>query len=216
MTIETFTFSPFKTNCYVAHDDGEAVIVDASCYADEERQEVVDYLERHDLTVEYLLLTHAHVDHILGCTFLSERYDMVWDMHEADVDFIERAEEQAMAFGVELEAAPRPGTFLEEGDVVSFGGVRWEVLHTPGHSPGSISFYDAENRIVVAGDVLFQGSVGRMDLPGGSQEQLMKSIAQKLLPLGDDVTVYPGHGPATTMERERTTNPFLMGKVSGP
>lgn len=210
MTVQSFTFNPFATNCYVAHQDGEAVVVDPSCHTEAERRRVLDYLAAHDLDVRHLLLTHAHIDHIFGCAAFARHFGMEWQMHRDDVVLIDRAEQQAAFFGVELERPPRPSAYLAEGDTVSFGGATWEVLLTPGHSPGSICFHDAEHGFVVAGDVLFQGSIGRTDLPGGSLPQLMASIFQKLLPLGDDVAVYPGHGPATTLGRERQANPFLV------
>ncbi len=213
MTVETFTFNPFETNCYVCHDAGEAVLIDPSCYSAPERQAVVAYLERNDLTLRHLLLTHAHIDHIFGCAFFADKYGMSWQMHRADAPFIQRSQEQALMFGVPMEAPPPPEAFLDEGDAIQFGRATWEVLHTPGHSPGSVCFYDAAGGFVVSGDVLFMGSIGRTDLPGGALPVLMHSIFQKLVPLGDAVRVYPGHGPATTIGRERLANPFLTSDV---
>ena len=209
MTIQSFTFNPFQTNCYVCHDAGEAVIVDASSSIEGEHQRIVDYIEERDLTVRHLLLTHAHIDHLFGCTFLAHHYDKAWQMHAEDLPLLKRAGEQATAFGVEMKEAPAPGSMLEEGDVISFGSVGWRVLHTPGHSPGSISFYTAESKAVLSGDVLFQASIGRTDLPGASRAELMRTITEKIIPLGDETTVYPGHGPATTIASERAANPFL-------
>ena len=210
-TVKTFTFSPFQTNCYVCHDAAEAVLVDPSCYTEAEQQAVVAYLEKNALTVRHLLLTHAHIDHIFGCAFFAERYGMDWQMHRDGLPFIERSKEQALFFGTPLEPPPLPQQFLTEGDTIRFGGAVWEVLHTPGHAPGSVCFYDAAAGFVIAGDVLFMGSIGRTDLPGGSLPVLMQSIFQKLVPLGDATRVYAGHGPATTIGRERRNNPFLTG-----
>ena len=209
MTIQSFTFNPFQTNCYVCHDAGEAVIVDASSSTEEEHQRIVSYIEERRLTVRHLLLTHAHIDHLFGCVFLARHYDKAWQMHAEDRPLLKRAGEQASAFGVEMKEAPAPPSTLEEGDVISFGSARWKVLHTPGHSPGSISFYTAESKAVLSGDVLFQGSIGRTDLPGASRAELMRTISEKMIPLGDETTVYPGHGPATTIASERAANPFL-------
>lgn len=212
MTVKHFTFSLFQTNCYVCHDAGEAVIIDPSCQTAREQQTVIDYIEAQGVVVKHLLLTHAHIDHIFGCADLAGHYGMAWQMHRDDVEFLRRAEAQGQAFGVPLTPPPPPGRFLDAGDTVSFGGASWEVLHTPGHSPGSICFYDAQNSFVVSGDVLFMNSIGRTEgLPRTSLPQLMESIFQTLLPLPDDTTVYPGHGPATTIGRERTANPFLLG-----
>lgn len=210
MTIQTFTFNPFQTNGYVCHDGGEAVLVDAASQTPAEHQQVLAYLDAHGLTVEHLLLTHAHIDHIFGCRFFTDHFGMGWQMHRADVPFVRRSQEQALLFGVPLEEPPEPSGFLDAGDTVTFGATTWEVLHTPGHSPGSITFVDAAQGAALAGDVLFQGSIGRTDLPQGSLPQLMRSIYQQLVPLGDEVVVYPGHGPATTIGRERRTNPFLQ------
>jgi glyoxylase-like metal-dependent hydrolase (beta-lactamase superfamily II) len=210
MHVEAFTFNPFMTNCYVCHDQGEAVVVDASCATDEERREMLTVIEEYDLEVQHLLLTHAHVDHIFGCRFFEDHFGMRFKAHEAAVPFIERAEEQATAFGVEVDKPSAPTTFLSEGDTISFGAVTLEVLHTPGHSPDSISFVHRESNQALTGDVLFQNSIGRTQgLPETSRAQLMTSITDTLLPLGDDVTIYPGHGPETTIGRERRQNPFV-------
>lgn len=211
MTIKSFTFNPFQTNCFVCHDAGEAVLIDPSCHTEAERQMVLDYLDQHALTVRHLLLTHAHIDHIFGCKALADHFGMPWQMHRADLPLLQRAREQAVFFGVKLENPPLPDRFLQEGDTVAFGEAAWEVLHTPGHSPGSVCFHDAAGGFVIAGDVLFQGSIGRTDLPGGSLPVLMESIFQKLVPLGEATAVHPGHGPSTTIGQEVQTNPFLTG-----
>lgn len=214
MTVKSFTFNPFQTNCYVCHDEGEAVIVDPSAQTDKECQAVMDYLEENDLEVVHLLLTHAHIDHIFGCAFFENAFGKTFKMHRADLLFLERSEEQAVGFGFPLEPPSRPQVFLSEGDTLSVGSASWSVLHTPGHSPGSITFYDAEDHLALSGDVLFMGSIGRTEgLPATSLPELMTSIFQKLLPLGDEVTIYPGHGPKTTIGRERRSNPFLTGQM---
>ncbi|HMB92974.1 MAG TPA: MBL fold metallo-hydrolase [Rhodothermales bacterium] len=215
MYVKSFTFNPFQTNCYICHDAGEAVIIDPSCHTEAERQQVLNHLDAHDLTVRHLLLTHGHIDHIFGCKAFAEHFGMSWQMHRADVPMLKRSQEQAMLFGVPLEQPPMPETFLDEGDTIAFGEVTWDVLYTPGHSRGSICFHDVRGDFVIAGDVLFAGSIGRTDLPGGSMPELMRSIFQKLIPLGDSTQVYPGHGPATTIGHERQSNPFLVDRVTG-
>lgn len=211
MQVETFTFSPFMTNCYLCYDEGEAVLVDASCSTHEECQQVLSVIRELELEVRHLLLTHAHVDHILGCTFFEEHFQQRFQAHEAAVPFIERAEEQAAAFGVRLDPPTVPTELLEEGGTVSFGNVTLEILHTPGHSPDSICFVDHQSKQALTGDVLFQNSIGRTQgLPQTSRTQLLTSITEKLLPLGDDVTIYPGHGPVTTIGRERHHNPYVQ------
>ena len=208
--IKTFTFNPFETNCYVCYDGREAVLVDPSCHTAAEFEEVALFLSARRLTLRHLLLTHAHIDHVFGCAHFAHRFGMDWKMHRDDVPLITRSEEQAVLFGLPLERTPAPQSFLQEGDKVRFGEAEWAVLHTPGHSPGSICFVDAASGFVVSGDVLFWDSIGRTDLPGGSLPILMRSIFQKLLPLGGDTAVYPGHGPATTIGREKQRNPFLL------
>ena len=211
MEIQSFTYNPFMTNCYVCSDAGEAVIIDPSCATEREQQEVIDYVEDRGLEVVHLLLTHAHIDHIFGCHAFEQHVGDVFKMHEESEFFIERALEQAEAFGVEVQRPSMPETLLDEGDTVTFGGITLDVLYAPGHSPDSICFVDRASKQAVTGDVLFQDSIGRTQgLPKTSMPQLMQSIRKKLLPLGDDVTIYPGHGPETTIGRERKQNPFLQ------
>ncbi|PSQ84939.1 MAG: MBL fold metallo-hydrolase [Bacteroidetes bacterium QS_3_64_15] len=214
MQVEPFTFNPFMTNCFLCHDQGEAVLIDASCDTEAECVEVMDVIKEHGLDLCHLLLTHAHVDHIFGCRFFEEQFGQRFKAHEAAVPFIERADEQATAFGVEVESPSVPTTLLAEGDTISFGDVTLEILHTPGHSPDSISFVHRPSRQAVTGDVLFQNSIGRTQgLPETSRTQLLNSITEKLLPLGDDFAIYSGHGPATTIGRERTQNPFVQEAI---
>ena len=216
MHVEPFTFNPFMTNCFLCHDRGEAVLIDASCDTEAECAEVMSVIEEHGLDLRHLLLTHAHVDHIFGCRFFEEQFGQRFKAHEAAVPFIERADEQATAFGVEVEPPSVPTTLLAEGDTISFGDVALEILHTPGHSPDSISFVHRPSRQAVTGDVLFQNSIGRTQgLPETSRTQLLNSITEKLLPLGDDFAIYSGHGPATTIGQERAQNPFVQEAIGG-
>ena len=216
MHVEPFTFNPFMTNCFLCHDRGEAVLIDASCDTEAECVEVMSVIEEHGLDLRHLLLTHAHVDHIFGCRFFEEQFGQRFKAHEAAVPFIERADEQATAFGVEVEPPSVPTTLLAEGDTISFGDVTLEILHTPGHSPDSISFVHRPSRQAVTGDVLFQNSIGRTQgLPETSRTQLLNSITEKLLPLGDDFAIYSGHGSATTIGQERAQNPFVQEAIGG-
>jgi glyoxylase-like metal-dependent hydrolase (beta-lactamase superfamily II) len=209
MTVKAFVVSPFAENCYVCHDAGEAVVIDPGTATGAERSAVLDYVTRNGLAVRHLLLTHAHIDHILGCAFFAREFGMKWKLHEADLPLLESAELQARMFGVELERPPTPDASLREGEAIRFGKATWEIFHTPGHSPGSVSFYDEAGGFVIGGDVLFQGSIGRTDLWGGSMPTLLNAIQRKLMPLPDDTVVYSGHGPQTTIGAERRTNPFL-------
>lgn len=214
MQVEPFAFNPFKTNCYLCHDQGEAVLIDASCDTDAECAEVMRVIDEHDLEMRHLLLTHAHVDHIFGCQFFEDQFGQRFKAHEAAVPFIERADEQATAFGVEVDPPSVPTTHLGAGDTISFGDITLDILHTPGHSPDSITFVHRPSAQAVTGDVLFQNSIGRTQgLPETSRSQLMDSITETLLPLGDEFTIYPGHGPTTTIGQERAQNPFVQEAV---
>jgi hydroxyacylglutathione hydrolase len=209
VTVHSFTFNPFQTNSYICHDAGEAVLIDPASQVSAERRQVEQYLEDYHLTVKHLLLTHAHLDHIFDCAYFAGKFGLSWQLHPSDVMLLNGAQMQAQLFGMDVETPPPPGSLLNEEDTITFGGATWQVLHAPGHSPGSVCFYDEANGFVISGDVLFAGSIGRTDLWMGSLPQLMESIHQKLLPLSDGVKVYPGHGPATTIGEERRTNPFL-------
>jgi glyoxylase-like metal-dependent hydrolase (beta-lactamase superfamily II) len=209
MTIQSFTFNPFGTNCYVCHDGGEAVIVDPSSSTQPEHQAVLDYIEQEGLTVREMLLTHAHLDHIFGCSAMADALGIEMRVHRDEKLLLDAAQVQGKMFGVPLDEPPQPAGWLVPGEQVQVGGSTWDILFTPGHSPGSVSFYDAAGGYVIAGDVLFKGSIGRTDLIGGNLAVLMESIYQQLLPLGDDVRVLSGHGPETTIRRERLSNPFL-------
>lgn len=214
MTVRAFIVSPFAENCYVVHDGGEAALVDPGTTTPAEQQAVLDYLDAAGLRVRHLLLTHAHLDHVLGCRFFADRFAAEadfggWQLHPADADLLAHARVQGELFGFRCDEPPRPTRLLAEGDEVALGESRFRVLHTPGHSPGSVCFYDEVNHFVLGGDVLFQGSIGRTDLWEGDYATLIGSIREKLLVLPDETVVYPGHGPSTTIGRERRTNPFL-------
>lgn len=212
MIIKSFTFNPFSTNCYVVECGADIVVVDPSNQSASEHAHLIEYIESREGTLKRILLTHAHIDHIFGCKRLAEHFGVGIEVHASEVVLLKRAETQAAMFGVSLEAPPEPVALLEPGTNIAFGQRIWEVLHTPGHSPGSVSFLDREEGLVFAGDVLFAGSIGRTDLWQGSLPTLMRSIFDVLMPLGDDVRVLPGHGPETTVGQERHSNPFLTGQ----
>ena len=211
MTVTPFTFNPFSTNCYIIESAGELVVVDPSNQNETEHQTLISEIESRNAILKRILLTHAHIDHIFGCARLSQHFDVGIEVHASERILLQRGETQAAMFGVELEAPPEPAAFIEAGDSIAFGDVEWDVLHTPGHSPGSVSFVDRKERLVFSGDVLFAGSIGRTDLWQGSLPTLMRSIFEQLVPLGDEFRVLSGHGPETTIGRERESNPFLVG-----
>lgn len=209
-TIACFTCNPFQTNCFLAHSAGEAVLVDASSFEPHEHAGIEQYMEQHGLRMRHLLLTHAHIDHLYGCSHFGKRYSLPWQIHPEADPMLKQAAFQAMLLGAPPVSAPDTRPALREGDAICFGTSTWQILHTPGHAPGSVCFVDAESGFILVGDVLFMGSIGRTDLPSGSLPLLMRSIFDKLMPLPDDMVVYSGHGPATTIGQERRTNPFLQ------
>ena len=211
MEIQCFTCNPYQTNGYVCHDGGEAVLIDPSCSTGDECADIERYIEERGLTMRRLLLTHAHVDHVFGCARFARRFGMGFWMHRGDQALLKSAVEQARMVGVQIGPPPPPAGFLEDGEEVPFGSTSFRVIHVPGHSPGSIGFFEEASRTLVSGDVLFRGSIGRTDLWCGSLPELMASIFGSLIPLGDEVRVYPGHGPETTIGEERLSNPFLTG-----
>lgn len=216
MTIQSFVVSPFAENCYLVHADGEAALVDPGTATRAEREAVVEFIEAAGVRVRHLLLTHAHIDHVFGCAYFAERYGAEadhggWQLHPADYPLIDHAPVQAELFRIPLVQPPAPTHALQDGELIELGSQRLRVLHTPGHSPGSVCFYNEAEGTVLGGDVLFQGSVGRTDLWEGSMPVLLQSIRDRLLTLPDDTVVYPGHGPKTTIGVERRTNPFLNG-----
>ncbi len=211
MKIESFTFNPFSENTYVISDSsGECVIIDPGCMNGEERAELSTYISNNGLKPVKLLNTHCHIDHVLGNKWVAQTYGLGLEMHEADLTVLHALSDVARMYGVPAEPSPEPSHFLKEKDTITFGQTTLHVLFTPGHSPGSIVFLDAEHKQLIAGDVLFYESIGRTDLPGGDHQTLLNSIREKLWPLPDETVVHPGHGPSTTIGHEKQHNPFLQ------
>lgn len=210
-----FTFNPFQENTYVLYDaTKECIIIDPGCYQEHEKVELVNFIEKNKLRPVRLINTHCHLDHVFGNKFVADTYNLSLEIHKGELPVLESCERVSLAYGIPFpEPSPMPGRFIEEGEEITFGETSLMTLFTPGHSPASISFYCEKDKFVIAGDVLFDKSVGRVDLPGGDGPLLIKSIREQLLVLDDAVKVYPGHGRATTIGEERTGNPFLNGSV---
>lgn len=208
--IRTFTFNPFSENTYVLHDSetAEAVIIDPGCSAREEQQELQDYISSKGLKVVKLLNTHCHIDHVLGNTWVKEKYNTEIYIHKEDEQVLRAVETYAPVYGFPQYQPSLPDHFLKEGDMVKFGNSALEVLFVPGHAPGHIAFYNKNQDFCINGDCLFQSSIGRTDLPGGDFDTLIRSIRNKLFTLPDQTVIYCGHGPETTIGHEKKFNPF--------
>jgi glyoxylase-like metal-dependent hydrolase (beta-lactamase superfamily II) len=199
----TFQLSPVVTNCYVLKEGGEAIIIDPGDPAEELLASVAD------AKVTMVFNTHCHFDHSAGNAGVMEATGAPLVCHQEAVPMLQRMDAQGQMFGVPITPSPDPDRLIEEGDTITVGATSFEVLYTPGHAPGHVVLVG--DGVVFGGDVLFAGSIGRTDLPGGDHELLLESIKTKLLPLPDETVVYSGHGPPTTIGQERATNPFLIG-----
>ena len=208
--IKKFTFNPVQENTFVLYDEtGECAIIDAGCYFENERQELDRFIVEKQLTPVRLINTHCHFDHIMGITHCRIKYKLQFEIHSDEASLVEDAASHGDLFGIPVEAIDAPDAFLKEGDQLTFGNSYLQVIESPGHSPGGVVFYNPEQKILIAGDVLFYGSIGRTDLPGGSYERLVGNIKSKLLTLPEETVVYCGHGPETTIGFEKKNNPFL-------
>jgi hydroxyacylglutathione hydrolase len=208
--IRVFVFNPVQENTYVLWDEtGECAIIDAGCYNQSEFEKLDNFIKSKGLKPVKLINTHGHFDHIFGIEQCRKAYDLKWEAHSGDKKWVEDVQNRAELFGLRVQPISLPEFELNDGDEVHFGNTTLKVIHVPGHSPGSICFYDEKSKILITGDVLFNGSIGRTDLPGGDFNTLIAGIKSKLLVLPDDVDVYPGHGPATTIGDERVRNMYL-------
>jgi len=213
INIQRFTVNFIEENCYVLSDDThEAVIVDCGANAAAEQDAIRTYIESHALKPRHLLCTHGHFDHIFGAQFVADTYGLLPELSTAERTTYEQAAEQMKLFlhrSLPL-ALPAIGRTFSESDEICFGTHRLSIIATPGHTPGGVCFYCAEEKILLSGDSLFRYSIGRCDLPGGSEQSLIAALRERVLTLPDDVRVFPGHGAATTIGEERTANPYLF------
>lgn len=212
MKVAKFGFSLFGINTYVVIDTDtrDCAIIDPGMFNDEERHAMTRFIEKNDLHVTHLINTHLHIDHAIGNAFIKRQYDVKAEAHPDDAFLGARLDEQAEHFGIpDMNQSASIDIPLKEGDIIHVGKGELKVIHVPGHSPGGIALYDEKDGFLIAGDILFQGSVGRADLPGGDMDQLINGIRTKLLILPDNTTVFPGHGPSTTIGEERVRNPYL-------
>jgi hydroxyacylglutathione hydrolase len=211
LQIQSFIFSPIQENTYILYNElKECIIIDPGSYFDEEKDAMKKFIEQKQLVPKMLLNTHSHLDHVFGNKFIAETYNLTLQLHEKEKAVLEFAPVSGLKYNMPFDNYTGELIFLKEGDTIILGTDELEVFETPGHSPGHIIFYCRKQNFVISGDVLFQRSVGRTDLPGGSHETLLNSINKKLLVLPDETKVYSGHGAITTIGEEKKYNPFLI------
>jgi glyoxylase-like metal-dependent hydrolase (beta-lactamase superfamily II) len=209
--IKIFTFNPVQENTYILYNEhNECIIIDPGCYFDAEKEELKSFITLHKLQPRILLNTHCHLDHVFGNKFIAEEYKLTLNTHLLEKEILELAPASGLMFNLPFDNYQGEIIYLKEGDFIFLGDDKLEVIHAPGHSPGSICFYCEKQQFIIGGDVLFQNSIGRTDLPYGNHEDLLKNIKEKLFKLPENVKVYPGHGPETTIGDEIKENPFLQ------
>ncbi|MCS6819636.1 MAG: MBL fold metallo-hydrolase [Chitinophagales bacterium] len=216
LNVQKFTFNPLGENTYVVWSKNkECAIIDPGCSNSYENKILSDFIEQIQLRPIILLNTHCHVDHVPGNHYVVEKYNIPLYISREELPLLQSAPEVAKFFGLKCPPSPAPSGFLSEGDIWQLGEEKIKVISTPGHSPGGLSFWAEDSEWIIVGDVLFNGSVGRFDLPGSDGPTLFRSIQEKLMTLPDHVVVYSGHGPDTTIGTERKYNPFLQNGLQG-
>lgn len=211
MEVIKFTFNPIQENTYLVFDTQKnGVIIDPGCYFPEEKELINSYIKKHQITILAILNTHAHLDHVMGNAYLQKTTKAPIYLHEKDLPTLAMAEVSANLYEMHLfEPSPQPSNLIKEDDLLIFGSLKFKVIFGPGHAPGHVAFYNEKERVIFNGDILFKGSYGRVDLPGGNFEDLKHTITQKLFLLPDQTLVYTGHGEETTIGEEKQNNPIL-------
>lgn len=208
--IKKFVFSPIQENTYVLYNEiDECIIIDPGCYFDDERNKLQAFIEKSSLTPKMLLNTHCHLDHVFGNKFIAETYGLVLHLHEREKEVLAFAPASGLMWNMPFDNYQGEFILIKEGDIIKLGNDELKVIEAPGHSPGHVCFYCEKQNFIIGGDVLFQRSIGRTDLPGGNFDTLIKSIRTKLFVLPDETIVYSGHGEATTIGEEKKYNPYL-------
>ena len=210
LQVKTFVFSPIQENTYVLYNEQkECAIIDPGCYFDEEKEALKNFVDENGLKPLLLLNTHCHLDHVFGNKFIAETYGLTVHLHEKEKLVLSFAPTSGLMYNMPFDNYAGEFIVLKEGDTIFLGNDDLLVIEAPGHSPGSVCFYCKKQHFVIGGDVLFQRSIGRSDLPGGNHQTLLDSIRKKLFVLPDETVVYSGHGPVTSIEEEKMHNPFL-------
>jgi glyoxylase-like metal-dependent hydrolase (beta-lactamase superfamily II) len=211
INVKTFAFNMFQVNSLVINDDsGECIIIDPGCYYPEEKESLKKYITENNFSPVLLINTHCHVDHILGNKYVFEEYGLKPVIHKQEQLILTSANEYSSYLNLPSPDSPDADHYVEDNEIVNFGNSTVQIILTPGHTPGHISIYSEADKFIICGDVLFNGSIGRTDLPGGDYLQLMRSIKTRIIHLGDDIKVYSGHYEPTSIGKERKTNPFLI------
>lgn len=212
MKVSRFTFNMFGVNTYILWDDisKDATIIDPGMVNDSEQKIIDQIIEKNNLKLSHLVNTHMHIDHAFGVQYMKNRYNLKFECNIDDQFLAQRLNEQAAMFGLPISIEElQIDVNLKNGDIIYVGDEELRILHVPGHSPGSIVLYAPQSSFIISGDVLFNSSIGRTDLPGGSYPQLISAINEKLMTLPEDVIVYPGHGNETSIGQEKSNNPYL-------
>jgi glyoxylase-like metal-dependent hydrolase (beta-lactamase superfamily II) len=210
LKIKSFVFSPIQENTYLLYNEfNQCAIIDPGCYFDAEKEELTQFIKDNSLTVIHLLNTHCHLDHVFGNKYAAETYSLTPQIHKKEEQVLAFAPTSGLMYDLPFDNYTGQPLFLKEGDVVTIGKDELLVIETPGHSPGHICFYNKAQGFLIGGDVLFNRSIGRTDLPGGNYDELIKNIKEKLLVLPNKTIVYSGHGETTTIGEEKVENPYL-------
>jgi glyoxylase-like metal-dependent hydrolase (beta-lactamase superfamily II) len=212
LKIKSFVFSPIQENTYLLYNEfKDCMVIDPGCYFPEEKDELAGFITQSGLQPRMLLNTHCHLDHVFGNKFVAETYGLTLQLHEKEKTLLDYAPTSGLMYDMPFENYAGAYSYLKEGDRVKLGADELLVIEAPGHSPGHICFYCEKQGFIIGGDVLFNRSIGRTDLPGGNHNLLLKNIREKLFVLPEETVVYSGHGPVTTIGEEKKYNPFLNG-----
>ena len=210
LTLKSFEFNPIQENTYLLYNEfNDCIIIDPGCYYDTEKEELVSFINDNKLKPVLLVNTHCHLDHVFGNKFLAEKYNLKLHTHSKEKETLAMAAASGLMFQLPFDNYTGEIIPLENEEFIKLGDDKLKILHTPGHSIASLSFYNEEGKFVISGDALFKGSIGRTDLPGGNMDLLLKSIRTQLFTLPAATIVYSGHGPTTTIGEEIKFNPFL-------
>ena len=213
LSVQSFIFSPIEENTYVVYNEkNECAIIDPGCYYDEEKEKLAKFITDKQLSPVLLLNTHCHLDHVFGNKFVAEKFKLTLHIHPSEKKLLDFAPASGLMYNLPFDNYTGEIKYIDSVHPIMIGKDELKVFETPGHSPGSVCFYSSKDNFIVSGDILFSGSIGRTDLPGGDYDSLIKNIRDKLFTLPGNTVVYSGHGEPTTIETEKNTNPFFISQ----